>query len=76
MGMIDPSRRQLATANALVNTKESPPPFNRHGMQHGIPAFFNGPAMLAGGLVMTGCICELAWLAEHCRDVWKKRAES
>jgi hypothetical protein len=66
---------ELATANALLDTKDAKPGFNRHGTQHGSPAFFSVTALIAAALLVTGWVRELAWLAEHRPDMWKETKE-
>lgn len=50
---------ELATANALMNTKHAPRGFNRHGTAHGMPEFFGEAQMLSGLLLLAGWLAEL-----------------
>jgi hypothetical protein len=56
---------EMSTVNALTQTNRSPEGFNRHGTQHGMPAYLTEPAMLGAALLVAGWLRELSWLAEH-----------
>jgi hypothetical protein len=56
---------QVATANALTDTKFAPSGFNRHGTQHGNPAYLTEPSMLGAALLVVGWLRELRWLEEN-----------
>lgn len=56
---------ELATANALIPTRKNPEGFNRHGTQHGDPAFYGEAEMLSGLLLLVAWVRELSWWAEH-----------
>ena len=64
---------QLATVNSLTDTDQNPDGFNRHGTQHGNPAYFSEASMLGAALLVAGWIRELSWLAEHRPDVFKTK---
>jgi hypothetical protein len=56
---------QVATANALTDTKFAPSGFNRHGTQHGNPAYLTQPSMLGAALLVVGWLRELRWLEDN-----------
>ena len=62
---------QLATVNSLTDTDQSPDGFNRHGTQHGNPAYFSEASMLGSALLVASWIRELSWSAEHRLDVFE-----
>lgn len=61
---------ELCTAKALLNTKKAVPGFNRHGTQHGDPAFFSPANTLCGLLLLVAWLRELKWFAEHHPEVF------
>lgn len=63
---------QIATVNALTDTDQRPDGFNRHGTQHGSPAFFSEASMLGAALLVAGWIRELSWLAEHHPEAFRE----
>jgi hypothetical protein len=66
---------QIATSNTLVDIDREPVGFNRHGTQHGAPAHFTKPAMLASVMLLVGWIRELSDLAEHIPRCSKTRPQ-
>jgi hypothetical protein len=62
---------QIATSNSLTDVDRGPAGFNRHGTQHGDPAHFTEPAMLASLMLLVGWVRELADLAEYHPEVFR-----
>lgn len=63
---------RLASANALTNTVDHMEGFNRHGTQHGMPAFFSQEHMSSSALLVCGWIRELSWIKEHPLDLLRE----